>query len=51
MHPASGDEDVPSIMDDIFESAKEAGRQLVANGRMSAEALRTVARELMPRDT
>jgi hypothetical protein len=38
-------------MDDVFESAKEAGRQLVANGTRSTEALRIVGRELMPRDT
>jgi multimeric flavodoxin WrbA len=37
-------------MDDIFEAAKGSGRQLVTNGRMSAETLRTVSRELMPID-
>lgn len=34
-------------VDDIFEAAKEAGRQLVIDDRMSAEALKTVSRELM----
>ena len=36
------------FVDDIFEAAKEAGRQLVQDGMMSAETLRTVSRELMP---
>lgn len=36
--------------DDIFEAAKEAGRQLVKDGEMSAETLSTVSREMMPRD-
>jgi multimeric flavodoxin WrbA len=35
-------------LDDIFEAAKEAGRQLVRDGKMSAETLTTVSRELMP---
>jgi multimeric flavodoxin WrbA len=34
-------------VDDIFEAAKEAGRQLVANGRMYPETLNTVSRELL----
>ncbi len=34
--------------DDIFEAAKEAGRQLVEDGEMSAETLSTISRELMP---
>jgi len=38
-------------LDDIFEAAKEAGRQLVRDGAMSAETLATVSRELMPRET
>jgi multimeric flavodoxin WrbA len=37
-------------IDDIFESAREAGRQLVENGRMSDDTLQAVHRELMPRD-
>ena len=32
--------------DDVFEAAKEAGRQLVQEGKMSPEALSTVSREL-----
>ncbi|WP_287583262.1 flavodoxin family protein [Candidatus Borrarchaeum sp.] len=35
-------------VNDIFEAAKEAGRQLVKNGKMSAEILKTVSRELVP---
>lgn len=35
-------------VDDIFEAAKEAGRQLVRDGEMSAETLATVSREFMP---
>jgi len=35
-------------LDDICEAAKEAGRQLVRDGEMSAETLATVSRELMP---
>ena len=33
---------------DIFEAAKAAGRQLVADGKMSPETLATVSRELLP---
>jgi hypothetical protein len=35
-------------VDDIFEAAKEAGRQLVEDGKMSPEALAIVSRELLP---
>jgi multimeric flavodoxin WrbA len=35
---------------DIFEAAREAGRQLVMEGEMSQETLDIVSRELMPRD-
>ncbi len=38
-------------LDDIFEAAREAGRQLVRDGEMSTETLATVSRELMPRET
>jgi multimeric flavodoxin WrbA len=34
-------------IDDIFTAAKEAGRQLVADGKMSSEALKAVSRNLM----
>ncbi|MDP2844517.1 MAG: flavodoxin family protein, partial [Candidatus Methanoperedens sp.] len=37
-------------IDDIFDAAKEAGRQLVRDGRMSEQTLNIVSRELMPRD-
>ena len=37
-------------LDDIFQAAKEAGRQLVEKGEMSPETLNIVSRELMPRD-
>ncbi|MBW2623581.1 MAG: flavodoxin family protein [Deltaproteobacteria bacterium] len=33
---------------DIIEAAKEAGRQLIREGKMSSETLDTVSRELMP---
>lgn len=33
---------------DVLEAAKEAGRQLVRDGRMSAETLKVVSRELLP---
>jgi mRNA degradation ribonuclease J1/J2 len=35
-------------VDDIFDAANEAGRQLVADGQMSAETLKAVSRQLMP---
>ncbi len=37
-------------VDDIFEAAKEAGRQLVRDGRVSDKTLSIVSRELMPLD-
>ena len=37
-------------LDDIFDAAREAGRQLVTEGKMSAETLDTISRELMPLD-
>ncbi|MFX1250113.1 MAG: flavodoxin family protein [Promethearchaeota archaeon] len=36
------------VIEDIFEAAKEAGRQLVKNGEMSTETLHIVSRELLP---
>ena len=35
-------------IDDIFEAAKEAGRQLVEDGKMSPATLAVVSRELLP---
>lgn len=35
------------VIDDIFAAAKDAGRQLVADGRMSSETLKAVSRNLM----
>jgi multimeric flavodoxin WrbA len=35
-------------LDDVFEAAREAGRQLVKDGKMSTETLNIVSRELMP---
>jgi multimeric flavodoxin WrbA len=35
-------------VDDIFDAAKEAGRQLVEDGRISPETLKGVSRELLP---
>ncbi len=37
-------------LNDIFEAAKEAGRQLIKDGEMSFETLNIVSRELMPQD-
>ncbi len=37
-------------VDDILDAAKEAGRQLVQDGRMSPETLKVISRELLPRD-
>ena len=34
-------------IDDIFAAAKDAGRQLVADGRMSSDTLEAVSRNLM----
>jgi multimeric flavodoxin WrbA len=38
-------------MDDVFEAAKKAGRQLVEDGEMSPATLSIVSRELMPLET
>ena len=35
-------------VEDVFESAKDAGRQLVEDGKMSPETLKVVSRELLP---
>ena len=35
-------------IDDIFRAAREAGRQLITDGKMSVEILETVSRNLMP---
>ncbi|WMW23829.1 flavodoxin family protein [Methanolobus sediminis] len=37
-------------LDDIFEAAKDAGRQLINEGRISQEKLDIVGRELLPQD-
>jgi hypothetical protein len=37
-------------VDDIFEAAREAGRQLIRDGKMSHKTLNIVSRELMPRE-
>ena len=37
--------------DDVFEAAREAGRQLVEEGKMSPETLSIVSRELAPRES
>jgi multimeric flavodoxin WrbA len=38
-------------LDDIFEAAKDAGRQLATLGSISPETLKVVSRELIPRET
>lgn len=35
-------------VDDIFKAAKEAGRQLVKDGKINTETLKTVSRQLVP---
>ncbi len=35
-------------LDDVFDAAREAGRQLVKDGRMSTQTLNIVSRELVP---
>lgn len=37
-------------MGDVFEAAREAGKQLVRDGRIAPETLRIVSRDLLPRD-
>jgi hypothetical protein len=37
-------------INDILDAAREAGRQLVAEGKMSAETLRAVSRKLIPQE-
>ena len=39
---------IGGLVEDVVEAAKEAGRQLVSDGRMSEETLNTVSRDLMP---
>jgi len=36
--------------DDIFEAAREAGRQLIRDGKMDPKTLQTVSREILPRE-
>jgi multimeric flavodoxin WrbA len=38
------------MLKDIIDASKEAGRQLVVNGKMSDDTLNTISRELLPRD-
>jgi len=38
------------LVDGIFQSAKDAGRQLVKEGRISEESQKGVSKQLMPRD-
>jgi hypothetical protein len=38
----------PGVIDDIFDAAKEAGRQLVNTGQMLPETLDVVKRVLLP---
>jgi multimeric flavodoxin WrbA len=38
-------------LNDIFEAAKDAGRQLASKGSISPETLKAVSRELMPMET
>jgi len=38
-------------VDDVLDASKEAGRQLVEDGRMSFETLKSVSRELLSLET
>lgn len=38
------------VAQEVPEAAREAGRQLVHDGKMSEETLRIISRELLPRD-
>jgi multimeric flavodoxin WrbA len=38
------------LIDGVFLAAKEAGRHLVKDGRISEETLKAISKELMPRD-
>ncbi len=38
------------LVEGVFQAAREAGRQIVKEGRISEETLRAVSKELMPRD-
>ena len=40
--------EIGGLVDDVVEAAREAGRQLVRDGRISSETLNIVSRELMP---
>ncbi len=40
--------EIGGLVEDVIEAAREAGRQLVRDGRMSPDTLSTVSRELMP---
>lgn len=42
--------EIGGLVEDVIEAAREAGRQLVRDGKMSPDTLSTVSRELMPRD-
>jgi RNA-splicing ligase RtcB len=39
-----------ALVEGIYRAAREAGRQLVREGRISEELQKEVSRELMPRD-
>ncbi|MBL7166317.1 MAG: flavodoxin family protein [Dehalococcoidales bacterium] len=41
---------IGGLVDDIIEAARDAGRQLVRDGKMSPETLKTVGRDVMSRD-
>ena len=41
---------ISGLVEDVIEAAREAGRQLVTDGKMSSDTLNTVSRELMSRD-
>jgi len=42
--------EIGGLVEDVVEAAREAGRQLVRDGKISTETLNTVSRELMSRE-
>jgi hypothetical protein len=49
--PALGPmKEMGAAVDDVFEAAREAGRQLVRDGEMLKETLAVVNRDLLPRE-
>lgn len=50
MKPMLETEEGRKLLEEVFQAAREAGRQLAREGRISEETQQRVSRELMPRD-